>query len=597
MKLSATTLAKVGTSQRIPQRQLNMRPTGGWRPGPCSSWVPWMAGLVLAGVGDLHAAPAAGAAVSAEAAAAGAAVVVEVVKGLGEWIGGQSDDCAAASLGAAGGSDCNTEKLECKDTGYYIAECPGEDTTVDNGCGYGRGAAFAGEGPFGSWAQCYTDAYANASAKALHKEGDKHFASGYGSASVDGRVRSKTVDTPTLLHGADPDAGRVYARLTVTNLTFRTVAGRPSSAVYTNTLTVDGQVLFHSVVSVDSNGNLQGTGPLAEVEFERNWNVTNGTWNLQMKSPFEIRYLINQLPLAGLVSQEPAAVTNHIEFSSITVAGDGLESVPALSVATDDGGVAVKVTSLPDSTYQLEYKAAIEEQIWRPAGAPVMGTGEPVTLRDPGASGPTRFYRVQASGQPTPPTIGNPPRNQAVPEGAPWSLVVEAHGTLPLEFLWYRNGEMLTSVQGHILTIPRAHPGDQGVYWVEVRNEVGLAKSPPVQVLVIPDLQPPAITKGAGYALSQTVVLEFSEPLLPESAMNPSHYQVLDGAARFEIIGVQPGPSFRVLQLQVAGGTSLTAGREIVVIVNGLRDQAQAANLIPNNSQISFVVAERTPGG
>ena len=74
-----------------------------------------------------------------------------------------------------------------------------------------------------------------------------------------------------------------------------------------------------------------------------------------------------------------------------------------------------------------------------------------------------------------PPSIRSHPANQAVLVGNSASLFADATGTLPLEFIWIRNGEILAGATNRILTLRNIQEADAGEYRAEVKNPYGSA--------------------------------------------------------------------------------------------------------------------------
>ena len=59
-----------------------------------------------------------------------------------------------------------------------------------------------------------------------------------------------------------------------------------------------------------------------------------------------------------------------------------------------NGGYAIRFLTVPDKTYRVEYKNALEESTWQPLDADVVATGENLTVEDGLAGSSQRFYRI-----------------------------------------------------------------------------------------------------------------------------------------------------------------------------------------------------------
>ena len=55
---------------------------------------------------------------------------------------------------------------------------------------------------------------------------------------------------------------------------------------------------------------------------------------------------------------------------------------------------AISFVTVPDKTYRVEYKNALEESNWQPLDADVVATGESLTINDGLAGSSQRFYRI-----------------------------------------------------------------------------------------------------------------------------------------------------------------------------------------------------------
>ena len=66
-----------------------------------------------------------------------------------------------------------------------------------------------------------------------------------------------------------------------------------------------------------------------------------------------------------------------------------------------DGSEHITFTfnSWPGESYQLQYKNQLGDPQWTPLGAPMPGTGGPLTLTDSVMAQPQRFYRLLVTAQ------------------------------------------------------------------------------------------------------------------------------------------------------------------------------------------------------
>ena len=101
------------------------------------------------------------------------------------------------------------------------------------------------------------------------------------------------------------------------------------------------------------------------------------------------------------------------------------------------------------------------------------------------------------------PLITQSPQSQSVFGGSNVVFGVVAVSSTPLRYQWWWNGQALTGETNATLGLPNVQEGQAGTYWVEVRDDYGLAVSPAalLEVKVRPAfVQLPAPTNQVVYA-------------------------------------------------------------------------------------------------
>jgi len=116
---------------------------------------------------------------------------------------------------------------------------------------------------------------------------------------------------------------------------------------------------------------------------------------------------------------------------------------------------------------------------------------------------------------PSKPQILSSIPHQNLEAGSPISLEVEATGTQPMTFQWYKGRTPLTGQTSHKLTIAHTDESHAGIYRVLVRNPLGYRWGNKVYVQI---LEPPVITK---HPASQTVVYGHAIHLSVEASGSP----------------------------------------------------------------------------
>lgn len=91
---------------------------------------------------------------------------------------------------------------------------------------------------------------------------------------------------------------------------------------------------------------------------------------------------------------------------------------------------------------------------------------------------------------PVAPTIITQPENKTVEVGGSASLSVQAEGTQPLVYTWYKDGAAVPTSMGSMLSIMNAKTSDEGIYSVKISNMMGFVTSNDVTVTVTTPVVP-----------------------------------------------------------------------------------------------------------
>lgn len=186
---------------------------------------------------------------------------------------------------------------------------------------------------------------------------------------------------------------------------------------------------------------------------------------------------------------------------------------------------------------------------------------------------------------PPPVTITQDLADVTVEAFQPAVFSLAAGGKPPFQVQWFRNGELLEGAEGFECIIPEAALALNGSrYSAKVSNATSEAMSREAVLTVVPDATPPAL---AGASSSDGVVVEvvFSEKLDPESAADPSRFQVRGGlvAAIQAALGADGKTVVLTLEHRVAGENTLG--------VSGVRDLS--GNAIAAGASVSFMAPRR----
>jgi len=183
-------------------------------------------------------------------------------------------------------------------------------------------------------------------------------------------------------------------------------------------------------------------------------------------------------------------------------------------------------------------------------------------------------------------------RGPVVITSGPDDLTVQEDDSAELTFVavgasevqWQTNGVPVEGARTDTLTLSRvALDWDGMLVHVLARNESSSAISTNARLHVVPDLTPPRLLKAQFD--SGGILLTFSEPLWPPSAINVASYQLTNSVGgTFAFSGTSLITSTNVL-LNLAGPL---VPRDYRVIVNGVRDDSHAHNEIAANTSASI---------
>jgi len=114
---------------------------------------------------------------------------------------------------------------------------------------------------------------------------------------------------------------------------------------------------------------------------------------------------------------------------------------------------------------------------------------------------------------PVAPTITIQPENKTVELGGSDYLSVQAEGTQPLMYTWYKNGAAISASVGNTLPLMNAQTDNQGIYSVKITNMIGSVTSNDATVTVTTPVVPEPV-------VVEPVVVEpvVTDPVTPEPA-------------------------------------------------------------------------------
>lgn len=183
-----------------------------------------------------------------------------------------------------------------------------------------------------------------------------------------------------------------------------------------------------------------------------------------------------------------------------------------------------------------------------------------------------------------------PPRDQTVEESGTARFTIAFAGRPPVHLQWYRNGLPLAGATNNTLVLAPVGPNAHGdVFHVVLSNYYGgqpqVLVSAQAVLRVLPDTNPPVLLRAQSLFPNEVQVL-FSEPVRPDTATNTAHYAIAGRLGPLPVTGARFGESGAVVILTTA---SQIEGEIYTLTVQGVRDWAASANLIPPDSRATFV--------
>lgn len=198
---------------------------------------------------------------------------------------------------------------------------------------------------------------------------------------------------------------------------------------------------------------------------------------------------------------------------------------------------------------------------------------------------------------PEPPGIATQPRPLTLAPGRRISLWVEATGTPPLQYQWFKGDMPLDGAAGQFLEIAAAAAGDAGRYHVEVSNAAGSVASTAVSVAV------------QDAVAARLVNMSVRAPLAADAIIIPGFY--LSGAAPQQLLVRTVGPTlagFGVADAHEDPAMTLHAGPSPLATNDNWSDAAQVdaiasighalgAFTIPAGSRDAALLVDLAAGG
>ena len=364
------------------------------------------------------------------------------------------------------------------------------------------------------------------------------------------------------------------------------IAGGAGDSTSPATLDADAQTLAASGITAATVAN--GTDP-ADFNALATWGST-GLY-LQLRST-GVRSTFLMATLTNGLGGNASSVAISFDYNRTAAA---VEEVDGLRVFYSLTGAVNSWTLLPSLFTITPGRLSTNIVANWPANAPLY-----ILFADDNGSGsPDTAYQIDnfsATATPDmqlPVAITDQPQNQTVAElVAPAAFSVMTTGFQPINYQWYTNEVAWTGATNstlNIASVPYAFNGlNFKVTAQNVASNVSYSVTSSVVTLTVnADLVAPTLL-GFSQAGNNQAVATFSEKLSASSVANLANYSITSLVGNLTISNATPDVS----QSNILFTTGpLTPGATYRLTVNGVTDQAAAANAVAANSQAQFTAS------
>ena len=185
-----------------------------------------------------------------------------------------------------------------------------------------------------------------------------------------------------------------------------------------------------------------------------------------------------------------------------------------------------------------------------------------------------------------PPTISAQPQDATAVEGGTATFTVAADSAVALNYLWYRNGELVVPSRTNRIQFGPVRWEDDGALFVATAaNRFGTVTSTPAVLRVTRDTTPPSAVSALNRGPTNVVVV-FGEGVNAADVAAPGAFALDQGVS--VVAAILDGDG-RTARLHV---TPLAFEREYQVTLSGIRDLANQPNPVVAGSRIRFVATE-----
>jgi hypothetical protein len=208
-----------------------------------------------------------------------------------------------------------------------------------------------------------------------------------------------------------------------------------------------------------------------------------------------------------------------------------------------------------------------------------------VGVTNPGGSVTSRAAQLTVTGVAVAITNANLPADVATTEGLPVSFTVEATGSAPLTYQWFKGAEPIDGATSDTYSIDSVAASDAGDYSVRVSNPVNSAPSRTAHLTVNPDIAGPGVASVIGSP--NKVIVQFTEPVDETTANASANYQIVGGPTVQSAVRDPNDPA----RVTLTTGAQ-TLGKQYTLNITGVRDRFNNVISVGPQSFTSSIVID-----
>jgi hypothetical protein len=189
-----------------------------------------------------------------------------------------------------------------------------------------------------------------------------------------------------------------------------------------------------------------------------------------------------------------------------------------------------------------------------------------------------------------PVTVTSQPQDQTVDELKSAFFSVGFNGTAPITIQWFKNNQAIPGATNESCQIAAAALVDDGAVFKAilgntVSNQTYSVSSTNAVLHINADLVPPMLARVSSLD-SQSVLVEFSEPVWSDTATRIENYSLTNAQGALTILSAAMGSAASTVILTTS---PQALGATYTLAVQGICDQSAAGNRIALNTQFTFL--------